>query len=177
MAGDLPRRNEVNPLVRMPAGKRSLIDVRQRVRAPALLAAPTVTVAIAATVLVVALARLSTATIHIAPTRTCMDIGAAQKPSDMDDLVARAIKVNTEDTNKALARIATSNRDGLDRTAAASASLEAGHADAVRALGMVSAFCSGKGCSRIATATQRATPLDDVIAKDDAATKRICGGT
>ncbi|WP_253188989.1 hypothetical protein [Mycobacterium colombiense] len=94
---------------------------------------------------------------------------------DTYKLAAQAAQVETAGSDKALARIATSNGAILLEMAAANPVLDAEHRDAARALAVAYGTLTAKGSYGVATDAQYQAALDDAIAKD-AAMKKVCGG-
>lgn len=118
----------------------------------------------------------SLATTTAAPTHTPAETAAAQQQlCDTYKLAAQAAQVETAGTNKALARIATTNDVILLEMTAANRALDAEHRDAARALAMTYGTLTAKGSYGLATDAQYQASLDDAIAKD-AAMKKVCGG-
>lgn len=93
---------------------------------------------------------------------------------DVYKLAAQAAQVDTAGSDKALARIATTNGALLLNMAAANPALDAEHRDAAHALAMAYGTLSAKGSYGVATDVQYQAALDDAIAKD-AAMKKVCG--
>lgn len=91
-------------------------------------------------------------------------------------LVAQAAQVDTAGTDKALARIATTNGALMLDMAAANAALDSSHRDAARALATAYATLTAKGTYGVASDADYRAALDDAIAKDFAM-KKLCGGS
>ncbi|VBA44283.1 hypothetical protein LAUMK136_05548 [Mycobacterium attenuatum] len=89
--------------------------------------------------------------------------------------MAQAAKVDTAGTDKALARIATTNGALMLYMAAANPALGSKDRDAARALAMAEGALTAKGSYGVATDAEYQAALDDAIAKD-AAMKKVCGG-
>jgi hypothetical protein len=105
-----------------------------------------------------------------------METAAAHRqPCDAYKLVAEAVKVETAGTDKALARIATTNGAILLEMTAADPALGAEHRDAARALAMADGTLTAKGSYGVATDSRYQAALDDAIAKN-AAMEKVCGG-
>jgi hypothetical protein len=143
-------------------------------------------VALAAIALVVAVAALivaQTRSTHAAsppttttPTYTAAETAAAQKQlCDAYGLVARAVQVDTNGNNPALARVATTNGAVMLDNAAANPALDATHRDAARALATAYLTTTAMGNKDVATDSDFRAALDDVTAKD-AVMKKVCGG-
>jgi hypothetical protein len=94
---------------------------------------------------------------------------------DTYKLVARAAQIDTAGTDKALARVATTNGALMLDMAAANAALDANHRDAARALAIAYGALTAKGSYGVATDAEYQAALDDANAKD-AAMKKVCGG-
>lgn len=142
------------------------------------LAAIAVLVAVAA--LIVALVRPSASTpsaTSTAPSYSPAEVTAAQRQlCDTYKLAAQAAQVDTAGSDKALARIATTNGALLLEMAAANPALDPAHRDAARALAMAYGSITAKGSYGVATDTEYQAALDDAIAKDSAM-KKVCGGS
>ncbi|WP_425294058.1 hypothetical protein [Mycobacterium attenuatum] len=134
-------------------------------------------VAVAAFVVAVANSTSSTPSVTTtAPTYTAAETAAAQQQlCDTYRLVAQAAKVDTAGTDKALARIATTNGALMLYMAAANPALGSKDRDAARALAMAEGALTAKGSYGVATDAEYQAALDDAIAKD-AAMKKVCGG-
>ncbi|OBG64669.1 hypothetical protein A5704_13470 [Mycobacterium sp. E735] len=139
------------------------------------------TAAIAVGALIIALARptvtgTSPSTTTTAPTPDPTAIAAAQQQHcDVYKLAAQAAKVDTAGTDKALARIATTNGALLLEMAAADPVLDAKHRDAAHAVAMAYGTLTAKGSAGVATDADYQAALSDAISKD-AAMKKVCGG-
>ncbi|MEQ6325734.1 hypothetical protein ABDZ15_15900 [Mycobacterium canetti] len=108
-------------------------------------------------------------------TYTAAETAAAQRQlCDTYRLVAQAARVDTAGTDKALARIATTNGALMLYMAAANPALDAKHRDAALALATAEGTLTAKGSYGVSTDAEFQTALDDAIAKD-AAMKKICG--
>jgi len=140
----------------------------------AIVVAATAAVAVAA--LVVALTRStdshSSGATTTAPTHTPAEIAAAQQQlCDTYKLAARSVEVETNGTDKALARIALSNAAGMIDDAARDPAIEAKHRDTARAL--AAAYRTSNALGSVATDAEYRTALDDIVAKD-AAMRQAC---
>lgn len=147
---------------------------------PWLAIAPAVTAAVAIAALVVALTRPIAshplATIATTSTYTPAETAAAQQQlCDTYKLAAHSAQVETAGSDKAMARIATTDGAILLEFGAANPAVDSGHRDAARALALAYGTLTAKASYGIATDTQYQAALDDAIAKD-AAMKQVCGG-
>ncbi|OBG76326.1 hypothetical protein A9X05_24515 [Mycobacterium sp. E3298] len=139
------------------------------------------TAAIAVGALIIALTRptvtgTSPSTTTTAPTADPTAIAAAQQQlCDVYKLAAQVAQVDTAGTDKALARIATTNGALLLEMAAADPVLDANHRDAAHALAMAYGALTAKGSAGVATDAEYQAALTDAISKD-AAMKKVCGG-
>ncbi|OBH62907.1 hypothetical protein [Mycobacterium sp. E2479] len=182
MAGDLPSDHGAGPSVPPPAGSWPPPQIPQpkfRPR-PWLTSAVVATAAVAVAALVVALTRPtashSSAVTTTAPTYTAAETGAAQKAlCDTYKLVARAVEVDTNGTDKALARIADTNGAVMLDMASEAPALDTNHRDAAHALATAYGTVTALGSSAVASDADYRAALDDVIAKD-AVMKKVCGG-
>lgn len=110
-----------------------------------------------------------------APTYSPADTAAAQRQlCDTYRLVARAVQVDTNGNNPALARIATTNAAVMLDNAAANAALDTTHRDAARALATAYLTTTAMGNRDVASDSDFRAALDDLIAKD-AVMKKVCG--
>ncbi|MGO9155719.1 hypothetical protein [Mycobacterium sp.] len=143
-------------------------------------------VAVAAIALVVAVAALIVALTHsthaaspattTGPTYTAADTSAAQRQlCDTYKLAARAVQIDTNGNNPALARIADTNGAVMLDMAAANPALDATHRDAARALATAYVMATAKGNADVASDAEFRAAIDDVVAKD-AVMKKVCGG-
>lgn len=111
-----------------------------------------------------------------APSYSGAEVAAAQRQlCDTYKLAAQAAQVDTAGSDKALARIATTNGALLLEMAAANPALDPAHRDAARALATAYGTLTAKGSYGVATDTEYQASLDDATAKD-AAMKKVCGG-
>lgn len=111
-----------------------------------------------------------------ASTYTAAESAAAQRQlCDTYKLAAQSAQVDTAGTDKALARIATTNGALMLDMAAANPALDANHRDAARALATAYEALTVKGTYGVATVAEYQAALNDAIAKD-AAMKKVCGG-
>ncbi len=110
------------------------------------------------------------------PTYTAAETAAAQRQlCDMYKLAAQAVQIDTAGSDKALARIATTNGAVMLEMAAANPALDASDRDAARALAKTYMTLTAKGSYGVATDAEYQAALDDLIGKD-AAMKKVCGG-
>lgn len=136
--------------------------------------------ALAVAALVVALTRPTPphppVTTTTTPTYTPAEIATAhQKLCDTYKLAAQSVQVDTAGTDKALARIATTNGALMLDMAARNPALDASLRDTTRALESAYLTVTAKSTYGVATDAEFQSALDDVIAKD-AAMKKACGG-
>lgn len=111
------------------------------------------------------------------PSYSAADAAAAQRQlCDTYKLVARAVDIDTNGNDRALARIADTNGAVMLDMAAANPALDPTHRDNARALAAAYATVTAMGNSVVATDAQYRAALDDVIAKD-IAMKQACGGS
>ncbi|MBI2696968.1 hypothetical protein [Mycobacterium nebraskense] len=181
MVGNQPWGPDVGPAAQPPAGNwppNYLGQPASRPR-PWLAVAVALTAAVAIAALIVALARptaTSPSTTVTAPTPGPGEIAAAQQQlCDVYKLAAQAAQVDTAGTDKALARIATTNGALLLEMAAANPVLDAKHRDAAQALAMAYGTLTAKGSAGVATDAEYQAALNDAVAKD-AAMKKVCSG-
>lgn len=182
MVGDQPSGFGQGPTAQPPAGNwpppyAGQPPARSR---PLLAVAVAATAAVAVAALVVALTRPTAShpstTTNTAPTHTPAETAAAQKQlCDTYNLAAHAVQVDTNGSDKALARTATTNAAVMLENAAADPALDAQHRDAARALATAYLTTTAKATSGVAADAEWQAALDDVIAKD-AAMKKVCGG-
>lgn len=110
------------------------------------------------------------------PTFTPAEASAAQRPlCDTYKLAARAVQVDTNGTDKALARIATTNGDVMLDNAATSPALDNKYRDAAHTLATAYLNATAMSATDVANDSQWQAAIDDVIAKD-AVMKKLCGG-
>ncbi|ORV40089.1 hypothetical protein AWC00_16915 [Mycobacterium conspicuum] len=137
----------------------------------------TIALVVGVAALVVALARSThagTPAATITPAYTPAENTAAQRQlCDTYTLAARAVQVETNGTDKALARISLTNAAAMLDNAAANPALDAPHRDATHVL--ANAYRTTTALSSAGTDDQWRASLDDIIAKD-AVMKRLCGG-
>jgi hypothetical protein len=100
---------------------------------------------------------------------------AQRQLCDTYKLVAQAAQVDTAGTDKALARIATTNGALMLDMSAANPALDASHREAARALATAYGTLTAKGTYGVASDADYRAALDDAIAKD-VAMKKLCGG-
>jgi hypothetical protein len=134
--------------------------------------------AVAVAALIVALTRPSSAASAEAkpPTYTAAETAAAQQQlCDIYKLAARAVQVDTNGTDQALARASLTNSAVLLSNAAADPALDSDHRNAAKALASAYLIDSAKSSSVVATEPDFRAAVDDVNAKD-AAMKKVCGG-
>jgi hypothetical protein len=109
-----------------------------------------------------------------APTYTAAETAAAQRQlCDTYTLAARAVQVETNGSDKALARIALTNAAAMLDIAAANPALDVTHRDAARAL--ANAYRTTTALASGGTDAQWQASLDDGNSKD-AVMKKVCGG-
>ncbi len=148
---------------------------RSRTWPPIVLAAIALLVAVAA--LVVALTNSTNAApppSTTSPTRTAGETAAAQRQlCDTYALASRAVQVETNGSDKALARIALTNAAAMLDNAAADPALDVTHRDGARAL--ANAYRTTNALASGGTDAQWQASLDDTNAKD-AVMKKVCGG-
>lgn len=146
---------------------------------PWLASAVALTAVLAVAALTIALTRPaapSAPTASTAPTHAPADVAAAQQRlCDMYQLAAKAVQVDTAGTDKALARIATTNGALMLDMGASNPALDENHRDAARALEAAYLTVTAKSSYGVATEAEFQSALDNVIAKD-AAMKKVCGG-
>jgi hypothetical protein len=139
----------------------------------------TIAVVVAVAALIVALTRSThavTPAATIAPTHTVAETAAArQQLCDIYKLVARAVAVDTNGGDKALARIALTNAAVMLNNAATSPALDTPDRDAARALATAYEMLTAKGTYGLVNDADYQAALDDAATKD-AAMKKVCGG-
>ncbi|CCK53919.1 Exported protein of unknown function [Mycobacterium canettii CIPT 140060008] len=109
------------------------------------------------------------------PTYTAAETAAAQRQlCDTYRLAAQAVQIDTAGSDKALARIATTNGAVMLDMAAANPALDSNDREAARALAKTYITLTAKGSYGVATDAEYRAALDDLIGKD-AAMKKICG--
>ena len=182
MVGDLPSGHGEGPSAPPPAGSWPPPQFPQPASRPRpwLAVAVVATAAVAVAALVVALMRPtasnSLASTSATPTHTPAETAAAQQRlCDMYNLAARAVQVDTAGTDKALARIATTNGALMLDMGANNPALDANHRDTARALESAYLTVTAKSGYGVATDAEFQSALEDVNAKD-AAMKKVCGG-
>ncbi|WP_041321272.1 hypothetical protein [Mycobacterium intracellulare] len=184
MAGDVPSGYGERPITPPPVGSWPPPNLGQPASRPRpwLAISVAVTAAVAVAALVVALTRganspSSVTTTTPAPTQSPAQTAAAQQQlCDTYKLAARAVQVDTNGSDKALARTATTNAAVMLENASADPALDAQHRDAARALATAYLTATAKATSGVVTEAEWQAALDDVIAKD-AAMKQVCGGS
>lgn len=139
-----------------------------------------VTAAVAVAALVMALMRPtashSSANATTTPTFTPAEIAAAQQRlCGMYKLAAQSVQVDTAGTDKALARIATTNGALMLDMGANNPALDTNHRDTARALESAYLTVTAKSSYGVATEAEFQSALEDVLARD-AAMKKVCGG-
>lgn len=146
---------------------------------PWLAVAVALTAAIAIAALIMASTRStspSAPTTTTAPTHSQAEIaGAKQQLCDMYQLAAKAVQVDTAGTDKALARIATTNGALMLDVAASNPALDANYREPARALEAAYLTVTAKSSYGVASEADFQSALDNVIAKD-AAMKKVCSG-
>jgi hypothetical protein len=142
-------------------------------------ALPAIAAVVAVAALIVALTRSTPAApapTATAPTYTAAETVAAQKQlCDTYKLAARAVQIDTNGNNPALARIADTNGAVMLDMAAANPALDATLRDAARALATAYITVTAKGNTDVANDAEFRATIDDVVAKD-AVMKKVCGG-
>ncbi|WP_406813320.1 hypothetical protein [Mycobacterium sp. M23085] len=182
MVGDLPSSHREGQAGPPPAGSWPPPHFPQPVSRPRpwLAIAVVVTAAVAVAALVVALMRPTTvhssATTTATPTHTPAETAAAQQQlCDTYNLAARAVQVDTNGSDKALARIALTNSASLLFNVSKDPALDEQHRSAAQALAMAYLTDTAKSSEGAATAAEFQEAVADVNAKD-AAMKKVCGG-
>jgi hypothetical protein len=181
MVGDLPSDFGESSTNRPPAEQWTPASPAQ----PASRAQTWPAIALAAIALVVALAALITAITNAirttppppttGPTYTAAETATAQRQlCDTYTLAARAVQVETNGSDKALARVALTNAAAMLDNAAADPALDVTHRDAARAL--ANAFRTTTALASGGTDAQWQASLDDGNSKD-AVMKKVCGGS
>lgn len=108
-----------------------------------------------------------------APTYSAAEVSAShQKLCDAYKLEARSVEIDTNGTDKAVARVALANGAGMLSDASDSPALDSKDRDAARAL--ATAYRTANALGSIATDAEYRTALDDIVAKD-AAIRQRCG--
>ncbi len=131
---------------------------------------------VAVAALIVALTNARPAATPSVPTYTAAQTAAAQRQlCDTYKLVAHAVPVDTNGSDKALARITLTNAAAILDNAAADPALDSNDRDAARALAKTYITLTAKGSYGVATDAEWQAALDDGNVKD-AAMKKICGG-
>lgn len=111
-----------------------------------------------------------------APTSSAAEASAAQhKLCDTYNLAARAVGVDTNGNNPALARIALTNAASMLDSVDADPALDSRDRDAARTLAAAYRTLTAKSSSDAFTEAEYRAALDDVGVKD-AAMKKVCGG-
>lgn len=109
------------------------------------------------------------------PTYSAAETSAAQRQlCDTYSLAARAVGVDTNGNNPALARTALTNAASMLDSVDADPALDSKHRDAARALATAYRTLTAKSSSDAFTEAEYRAALDDVGAKDDAM-KKVCG--
>lgn len=182
MVGEPPAEHGERPPFPPPAGNWPPPNLGQPARRPRpwLAIAVAATAAVAVASLVVALTRPtdshSSATTITAPSHTTAEIATAQQQlCGTYNLAAHAVQVDTNGSDKALARTATTNAAVMLENAAANPALDAQHRDAARALATAYLTATAKATNGVAADDEWQAALGDVIAKD-AVMKKVCGG-
>lgn len=108
------------------------------------------------------------------PAYACAAVLVAQRElCDTYDLAARSVRVETNATDRALARVALSNAASQLDSAAANTAVDGTHRDAASAL--AAAYRAVNALASVATAEQYRASVDGINAKG-AATKKVCSG-
>lgn len=133
---------------------------------------------IAIAALIVSLARpvtAGTSTRTTPPSYTEAEVSKSQRQlCDTYKLAARSVQIDTNGTDKALARIALSNAAGMLDAGAADPAIDTNLRDAAREL--ATAYRTSNAVSSGATDAEYQRSLDDIVAKD-AIMKKACGGS
>ncbi|MGD1283469.1 hypothetical protein ACKUUI_22085 [Mycobacterium seoulense] len=95
---------------------------------------------------------------------------------DTYKLASRAVQIDTNGSDKALARSATTNAAVMLENAAADLALDAKPRDAARELSAAYLTATAKATNGVVSDSEWQAALDEVIAKD-AAMKQVCGGS
>jgi hypothetical protein len=133
-------------------------------------------VLLGAAALVAALTRLTPELGLKAPTYSAAEIAVAHRQlCGSYQLEAKAVQIDMWGTDKALARIATTNGALMLDTVASNPGLDANHRDAARALESAYLAVTAESSYGVATDADFQAALDNVLAKD-AAMKKACGG-
>ncbi|MGD1255988.1 hypothetical protein ACKUT9_17260 [Mycobacterium seoulense] len=146
---------------------------------PWLMIAVVLTAALATAALILALTRPTTSRSSTTATPTydaAETTTAKQKLCDTYKLAARAVQIDTNGSDKALARSATTNAAVMLDNAAADPALDAKPRDAARELAAAYLTATAKATNGVVSDSEWQAALDDVIAKD-AAMKQVCGGS
>jgi hypothetical protein len=129
---------------------------------------------VAVAALIVALTNSKHTATPPTPTYTAAETAAAQRQlCDIYKLIARAVQVDTNGSDKALARITLTNAGAMLDNAAANPALDTTHRDAARAL--ANAYRTTTALASGGTEADWQASLDDGNAKD-AVMKKVCGG-
>ncbi|ORB46685.1 hypothetical protein BST40_17800 [Mycobacterium persicum] len=140
----------------------------------------TVSTMVAVAALIIVFARSAAPGTHVTPalpTYTAAETAAAQQQlCDTYRLAAQAVQIDTAGTDKALARIATTNGALMLYMAAANPALDPHYRDAAHALAATYATLTAKGTYGIATDAQYQAALDDIVTKD-AAMRQACANS
>jgi hypothetical protein len=179
VAGDLPSALDQGS-TNQQYTRQSATPLRQSAWRPHMLVmiALAVTAAMATAALIVALTRpvSKPSATTTAPTYSAAEIAAAQQQlCDSYKLAARAVQVDTAGTDKALARIATTNGAVMLDNAAANPALDAKPRDAARTLAAAYLNATAMGSKDVADDAEWQAAVDDVNGKD-AVMKKICSG-
>lgn len=181
MEGDLPSSLSQGPVAQPPAGNSPPDPVGQTATGsyPWLAIAVAATAAIAVAALVVALTRSahpnSSLTTTTVPTHTATETATAQQRlCDTYKLVARAVQVDTNGSDKAFARIALTNSAVLLYSASNDPALDEQHRSAAQALATTYLTDTAKSSEGVASDSEFQDAVADVNAKD-AAMKKVCG--
>lgn len=184
MTGDAPEGFGREPTIQQPSATlpSSYIGERAHRNFPWVTVVITLTAmaAIAALVvaLVVALSRSTTTQAHATSGKPRFSAGettaAQQQLCDTYKLVAEAAQVDTQGTDKALARISTTNGALMLFMAADNPALDAAHRDAAHALAKAYGSLTAKGSYGVVTEAGYQAALDEAITQD-AVLKKLCG--
>lgn len=137
------------------------------------------TAAVAVAALIVALTRPMAprpSATNTVPTYTAAEIAAAQRQlCNTYNLAARAVQVDTNGSDKALARTATTNAAVMLENAAGDPALDPKYRDAARALATAYLTATAKATDGVVADAEWQAALNDVVA-NDATMKKVCGG-
>lgn len=143
------------------------------------LALAAIAVVLAGAALVVTLAHSTNATSSTkssAPAYTAGETAAAQRQlCDTYRLAARSVQVDTNGSDKALARTATINAAVMLEKAAGDPALDSQHRDAARDLAMAYLIATAKATNGVSSEVEWQAAINDIAVKDTTM-KMVCGG-